>query len=257
MSLLPTGWHNISDPEYFADPGMSASGIKQIDAGGAALYHALQQIDDRPSATMQFGTALHYAIFAPDLFILNVVERPEYSGTGMKQKYADWRSEQRDDAIILKPVDYDRVGRMADLCRAYAGPFTGGMCEVAGIHDNGTDRRRKIKVDYLTDDWVYDAKTAAFVDERKWMRQARDLKYEVQASWYEGTAWRIDEKPRGFRWLVIKNSDPITVRIYEASIDVINAGRDVYQRCLREMDEAERTGKYGRNVGIMQMGEVS
>ena len=252
---LETGWHNLSDQKYFGYPAVSNSTLKSVHTGGTAWANARNQQPWRPSEAMQKGTALHYALFDPEAFLLEVIERPTFSGTGSQAKRREWAAEHV-GKIVLGPADYDQVCRAADLGRLYAGPFQDGRMEVAGIYDDG-DCARKIKVDYLTDDVIWDVKGCASVDQRKFTYQARDLHYDIQAAWYADTAYRIDGKDRAFRWLCIKNSDPIDVRIYQADEhSTIQSGRAKWNAALDAWTQAKQTGQFTPKIEYLDLEDV-
>jgi len=251
MSITHTGWHSVSDETYFATPAVSNSLLKAVHCGGTSMGRAREDSEWKPSAAMIKGTALHYACFDPEAF-LSVQQRVKFTGAGSQAKQREW-DEEHADAIVLSNADYDTVCRMADMARTVAGPFTGGRCELMGLfsRDDQTDVR-KIKVDYLTDDVIWDVKSAAHVDLPKFGWQARDLHYDMQAAWYSDTAWRIDGVDRTFRWLVVKGSDPIDVRIYEASPDLIMEGRAKVAAALSDWQAATKAQTYAPRVQILE-----
>ena len=253
---METGWHSITDKTYFEHSGVSSSLLKSVYAGGTSMGLARMNSEWIPSAAMLKGTALHYACFDPEAF-LGVVERKKFTGTGSQAKQREW-DEAHATTLVLSSADYDAVCRMADMVRTVAGPFVGGRCEVAGIKaaGEGDSMARKIKVDYLTVNTIWDLKSAAHVDLPKFGWQARDLHYDMQAAWYVDAAFGIDGFDRAFRWLVVKSSDPIDVRIYEASFDLILEGRRKAAEALHAWRAAVSTETYAPRVQVLDFVEA-
>jgi hypothetical protein len=256
MVNMVNKWHEMADKAYFAYPAVSNSLLKDVHVGGTAWAKAKQAQEWRPSEAMQKGTALHYALFDPGAFINQVIEKQSFSGTGAVNRRKAWEMEHK-HLIQLGAADYDRICHAADLARAYAGPFVDGRMEVAGIADiPGGTQQAKIKVDYLTDSAVWDVKKCANVD-RKFAWQARDLHYDMQAAWYLDVAEMVDDKPREFYWLCIKETDPVDIRVYRAELDTTVAqGRNKYRRALKAWTEACHSGTYEPNIEPLNLEEI-
>ena len=240
---MDTGFHKIADSKYFAFDAVSNSLLKDVHVGGTAWARVKQKTPWVQSASMRIGTALHYAVFDQDEFA-QVIKRKKFSGTGSVAAQKEWDAEHS-GKLMLSNEDYEKVCRMRDMVLGLCGPFDGGMSEVSAIAGiKGSDMKRKAKIDHLTKDCVWDLKSASSVDINKFRYQARDLHYDMQPAWYIDCAHAVDGIDREFCWVVVKNSDPIDVRIYRASGDDVVAGRHRCNCALDEWHESVKTGIY-------------
>jgi len=249
---MENGWHDISDEEYFALDCITSSHLKAIHSGGTAYAKAKKYRPFRPSQRMREGTALHYSCFDRVAFNKVVVEKPTFSGTGSRKAAADWEAEAAaNGSIVLTAAKYDAIERMGQMARDVIG-FNVGRMEVAGYFDCPLTGPRAIKVDYLTDDCIWDLKLTSATTRRAFQRQAQDLEYWIQSSWYVDTAYKIDSIDRPFRWICV-TEDPIRVVVYQADACEVDEGIERCNALARAWDCSVKQNEFAPRIEILEI----
>lgn len=194
------GWKTLSDEDYFADPRINSSTLKDILKGPQYFYKKQKQGPLlKPSDAMTFGSALHLALFFPD----SLEKALDTLKTTLKKQELKFCLEAVQDIPFWKDLKKGQYGNP--------------IFEQAGFSE-----KFKIKPDIRLPDLgvLVDLKTAASLDKFRWA--AKDYAYDIQASHYLATANEFDEiHYREFLLIVIEKAQPYRVKLFNFSPDTL------------------------------------
>ena len=92
---------------------------------------------------------------------------------------------------------------------------------------------------------ITDLKTAANPSPEAWAKQALDLGYHRQASWYrDGVEACGLARDAAFAFIVVRSSPPHEVAVYELDEEDLGLGAAENRATLREIAECTRTGNW-------------
>tara|TARA_R100000687_G_scaffold50296_1_gene40047 strand:- start:723 stop:1559 length:837 start_codon:yes stop_codon:yes gene_type:complete len=253
--MTTTVMHNQSAAEYHADPGASASRLKQFQRSAAHMRYAMDNPQE-PTPAMIIGSATHSAILEPDLFVKEWGRLPE--GDGRSKAVKEAKAElivQFGVGQILKPDVYDNILAMRDsvLDNALALDLLDGAdTEVShywaeryirGIKPLEVDCKARIdalpREDSMWNHCVVDIKTTANASPEEFRRSCFNFGYHIQAPHYLSAANR-----GRFIFIVVERDAPHCVAIYELDDDALELGRQTRDSLLGqwafcEAEEAE------------------
>ncbi|NEG55409.1 PD-(D/E)XK nuclease-like domain-containing protein [Bifidobacterium platyrrhinorum] len=203
----------MPDKEYFADPALDQSALKQFLVCPAAFVDFLDNGIDVAQRTLDVGSAAHSLVLGEGP---NVEVRLDGRTKEGKQQLADL---DPDETILLSQTDYDMVHGMADRCdwfRSHA-----GVAEVALFAtDPETGLELKAKLDWLPSFPDYDGvlrlrdyKThSGNLD--SFGKTAKNLGYIIQAVFYQRMyRWCAGyEGPLDFEFIVQSKKRPYLYR---------------------------------------------
>ena len=247
--------HNQSAAEYHADPGCSASRLKQFQRSAAHMRYAMDNPQE-PTQPMIIGSATHSAILEPVLFAKEWGRLPE--GDGRSKAVKEAKAElivQFGADRLLKPDVYDNILAMRDSVIDNALPLDlldGADTEVShywaeryirGIKPLEVDCKARIdalpREDSMWNHCVVDIKTTANASPEEFRRSCFNFGYHIQAPHYLSAANR-----GRFIFIVVERDAPHCVAIYELDDDALELGRQTRDSLLGqwafcEAEEAE------------------
>jgi exodeoxyribonuclease VIII len=257
---MKLGIHNISDEQYFADPGINASGLKKINQSPAHYWYNQLNPKD-PTKGMIAGSACHCAILEPDDFadryaILpdNAPARPTkamldaYERGSKQQENSIYRIEfwkQFDETAegrhILTPdeaAEYLHIGVIIRNHPELQLLFDDGLPERALFAtDPETEVRVKCKPDLLTQlkHWSIMLELKSTDDARPHVFQHAAFKFDyfMAAAFYMDVAeWCGYGRPDVYWIAAFERTAPYGVKIYEVPPAALEFGQRRYRKAL-------------------------
>lgn len=232
--------------DYHALTGASASQLRTLWQSTPAHLRASLDAPRAASPAMQLGTLAHSVILEPDKPLPGVAIQPDEYEPGRKWTAAakvckEWRAAQEAAGLmVMKADEYDAAFGMARNLATHpaAGPLlTDGRAEVSLVvrdEVNAVDCRAR--VDWLPNlhPAIVDLKTSSDASERAFTKKAYDLGYHIQAAFYLDL-WNalMPSEPRtAFFFVVVENTAPFAVNVFECSPEFVELGRQHYQQAL-------------------------
>jgi len=207
--------YDMTNEEYHAHPGISASGLKLM-LKSYKLYKLRQQMKRVESPALTMGTLLHERL--------------------LENKY---RIPMLTDANIEKLDVMTHNGR---LMFDYILKHTVNEVSVI-IEDEAYGITRKVRVDAYdkANGIIYDLKTTRYNDPRKFEADAYRLGYHIQAAWYIDTMRLAGFEVKAFGFLVVPSESPNEPFAYQVTPDLIEDGRAVYAELIDGYLEFEKS----------------
>ena len=228
--MTTTVMHNQSATEYHADPGCSASRLKQLKRSAAHMRYAMDNPQE-PTQAMIIGSATHSAILEPDLFAKEwgVLPPGHGSSKAVKEAKAELIVQFGADHI-LKPDAYDNILAMRDsvLGNALPADLLDGATTEASYYwtdtDSGVECKARIDAlppeDSTWGDCVVDVKTTANGSPEEFRRSCFNFGYHISAAHYLAATER-----QRFILIVVEKELPHCVAVYELDDDALGLGR--------------------------------
>jgi len=221
----------MSYEEYELVPGVRWSRLKTMRTSGLHYF----RYEETPSTPSQdLGTAVHYAVFEPELFDAECVTSELNRNSN---EFKAWRVEQA-GKTILKAKDRDEALRIAEAVRAH-GPaaeiLAVGKAEQALTWtDPETGIARKARPDWITPPSVAilaDLKTAADIGDNMFGRAAGRYCYHGQLVDYRGGLHAETGVLYVPTIIAVENHEPYDVRV----ADVAGAELSVAEMLVRDL----------------------
>lgn len=251
----PGLYHDISNEDYHAGPGISKSQLDLVSQSPALLsWSKLAPEDEAKKSSLNIGDAVHALLLEPHRFSKEFAVGPENAPRNTragKEKWAEFEAGLTGQKVITA-----EEFRMMELMKGsvMAHPIARWLIETEGeaepsIYwtDPQTDLLCRCRMDKLIGDHgvIVDVKTTADIHKFKW--SVRDYRYDVQDAFYnEGYRQHFGENAHSFVFLVVSTSiecGRYPVRVIELDEDSKLIGRDDMRRdldviatCTREDD---------------------
>lgn len=222
----------MTNEAYHAHPAVSKSLLDKI---AKSPLHARAYLDgqrEEPTASMQFGTALHCAALEPERFSSEykvfMGDRRTKAG---KEAYENLVST---GATIISADDHDAITAMVTSIRNHR--VAGSLLETGEAEQSVFWQQPATNIDCkCRPDWwsrerglVVDLKTTDDASPAGFARSVANYRYHVQAAHYmEGTG------ASRFVFVAIEKKAPYAVAVYELDADSLKAGRNLR---LRDLD---------------------
>lgn len=259
---MQEGFYKLTDEQYFNGPGLARSDLKLI----LRSPQHYKEKEPYTSDALNLGQALHMAVFQRDRFNKTYISWPDDclvgSGTGQKQRKADFE-EANKDKTILKKEDLDTVSAIVTSITNHPtanGLIQDGETEVTGywydpvnpeilckLRADWLNRRKMALVDLKS---CQDARPEAF------SRDAIKYGYHLQAAYYLYGVSRITRvEHRDFYFLCVEKEAPYAVQCYKASDDLINLGLIEINKALQIYADCLKTDTwpgYGNDIKILE-----
>lgn len=189
IKIEPGIYRNVPDAEY-----------RQMDALSNSDLVAWVKPRDIDPKTAEFGSAFHAAVLEPE------VAREKIVALEPRQKRSDYGV--TDDKWVMTNSDYRKLVGMVDAVKQH--PTLGKLlemaraqreqCEVVAVwRDPEFDVLCKAKLDFHTDDWLYDWKTTGS-DPDSFAQSVGAFAYHLQAAHYLAGARACGLEVKGFRF---------------------------------------------------------
>lgn len=268
MSALPEPhpWphiiHGMSNDDYHASPGISKSGLDDLDP--PARYYALHLDPKRPARTQtaaqRVGTLAHCAILEPEEFAKRYAVGPDCSRAtkawkewelalapgieAIKPDEAATAWSQREAVLKLPGMKEILSAGVAEASAFWEDPYTGVLC--------------RCRPDFAADCGVLlDVKTVGNSSPSDFRLQAARMRYDVQDAFYtEGYGIASGSPVSQFLFLTVETSYPYFAAVHElrpeskaAGAEKARAALTIYAECL----QANTWPDYGSEIHQIQL----
>ncbi len=252
-------YHNISNDDYHAGPGISASGLKLI-ANRSPLHYWSAYLDPKREArkttpSMLLGSAIHSAVLEPDLFrdqymVAPDVDRRTKEGKMLYETALGIAAEN--GSTLLSSDDYLTAIKIQESCRRHPLArriFEDGKAEQSVFWtDPETGVLCKCRPDWLLggeNPAILDLKSTEDASAEAFTRSSYNWQYHLQAAWYlDGVEHALGLKPDAFMFLAHEKTAPFASAYYFADDAMIEAGRIAYRKALRLYAECLNSNKW-------------
>jgi exodeoxyribonuclease VIII len=250
----------MSDTDYHAHPGASASRLKAILR--SPLH--LRAMQDAPleSDALRLGTALHTMVLECDQFVDSYAVTPEGIDRRTKDGKAQYETfvANNDGKVFLSAEEARNIVAMTKSINHHptASELLHGRTEteVSLFWDqNGVPC--KCRMDAVNGEWraIVDLKTTVDASPNAWTRSLANFKYHVQAAWYIDAAHKAGFEVDSVIFIAVEKTYPHAVACYRIDEVSIGEGRRACDRALRMYADCLRTGIYpGYSDGILDIG---
>ena len=247
---------NLSIEEYHSGPGVSKSNLDLI-ARSPAHYKAAMALDEDEKKAMVFGSAFHTMTLEPEKFDSGFAVSPEgldRRTKAGKETFARFEMEAVGKRIIdAKTLEDVQAMAKSVYSHPLAGSLTrGGTAEQSifwepAVVEGVLSKCRPDFVKQLADGRyvVVDLKSTEDARPFAFERSAWKFRYHVQAAYYwDGCTEAFCRAPDAFVFVAVEKKPPYAVAVYEASIDMMNAGRAEYHADLMTFRRCELSGEW-------------
>ncbi len=246
----------ITDKEYFAAEGLSASALKQF-AKSPAHYKASLTAPEKKSTAFDVGTLVHQLVLEKVKGWAIVEGNRNAKAT--KELIA---SAQSMGKIAIKPGEDEAILKMADsVANNYYGQYLGrdvDCSELAGfVEDPETGLLLKAKFDYApkSGNILFDLKTAQDASPAKFKRSAKDYGYDIQAVHYMHVAKLCGLDYDQFVFVVVEKSAPYLTACYILEDETRERAEHKYRMLLQSFKDCKTAGDFsqGYDDGLMEL----
>ena len=233
--------------EYDAINAINMSRLKEIKRSPQHYKHALT--NPKSSDAMTLGTAAHVAVLEPERYASQFVcwSRRTASGNSAPRNGQFWDAfqlENRGKTILT----YEQDGIAKQIAAAVRADeiamkyLSAGDPEVT-LEWDVFERPAKGRVDWLTTrdgaPMIVGLKTSRDCRHFAFGAQAAKLGYHLQWAWYHDGFEKITGKSPHMVEIVVEADAPHAVATYIIPGDIIDQGRDEYQRLLEVLTDCE------------------
>lgn len=255
--MQPGIYHNISNADYHAGPGVSKSGLWKLYTQTPAhfRYGAHEH-----SAAFDMGEACHLAVLQPDEFERRVYRGPEDRRGNKWKDAADWAA--ANDRLILTAGDYDAALAIRDALHAdqwIHAIITGGkpIVEASGYWiDEQTGELCRCRPDLYREDLgvIIDLKSTASAHPEQFARSVVSYGYHAQEAFYSD-GWAALGKPvNAFAFIAFEKKPPYAFAVYELPPAIVEDGRAIMRKALDTYAECKRSDKWpGYPAGVREL----
>lgn len=241
----------MSNADYRKADGISSTDLKQI-AKSPAHFRYWKDNPKEDTPALLFGRAVHkYVLEMDDFFnefaVAPNVDRRTKAG---KEEWALFESDNQGKDIISAD-DFEKIKAMREVL--YNTPFVSqllsGKKELSFfLKDEKTGLIKKCRPDCLTDisgtHILVDYKSTDNADSDVFMKQAINLMYDLQMSYYKDILDEITSNNYTVIFIPQEKTAPYCVNVLEANEYFLKSGRDMYRTMLERMAECKSTGNW-------------
>ena len=242
--------YDMPNESYHQLHHLSSSGAKTIALQSLADY---KHGERKETTAMLMGSAAHTLTFEPHL--ADTIW--EWGGRRAGKEYNELKeSADAAGAIILNTQEYDKVHRMAEAVRANsaAAELLSGklVCEASILT---TDALTGVDMRARPDGWrtdiacLLDLKTTIDPSPEGFAKQAANLGYHIQESWYRRVMELDGHEVDRFIFIAVGKDAPYKVGIYELDTESLNEGDAAVQYALEQYAIAQANDDWGYDYG--------
>ncbi len=216
-------WMDIEDEFYHSSPGISASGLKTIDSTSPAVYAYRVKNKKEKTPAMILGSAIHTFVLEHDRFDGKYLVAPSNRKSSREYKiFLNQHAEEisEEGKIILSKKDGETLNGI--LLSLKDGSTKGGVNTYDGIVANKDtliekalytiDKERniilKVKVDINMEGMLLDLKSTKSADPEKFMKDAANMGYGIQAAFYRMVMRYANLDSRLFGYIAVEKEPP-------------------------------------------------
>lgn len=209
---------NLNNKEYHLLSGISASGLKTAWKD-PKLYHFKHKLKRLESPALAIGTAVHEALLEPKKFDIS-----NYN---------------------LAPKDLEKLDIMINNGKVMFNYIVSRTLNEHSLilQDNGFVRKVRADAYDPINGIIYDVKTTRYNSKEKFIKDAYDLGYHIQASFYLDTLKMAGYKADYFAFLVIPSESPCEPFAITVDDLLIEDGREAYNQVLENVLNYNRTNE--------------
>ena len=241
------GIYSIAAERYHAAEGCSKTMLdflaNQTPAHLAAYLYGLTK-EETPA--MRFGTIVHRALLEPDTYRAGFHVKPEGMRFSTKAGM-EWEAEHKDLPIITQ-TESDQIDAMVSSvhCHPFAKRLLAGCTPEQSIFvEDPHGTLRKSRLDALTrGNVVPDIKTTESAALDQFERNVARYRYHVQAAFYLDNCKLAGIDKELFFFIVVEKTAPYLVRCLQLNSDVIEYGRNLYQRDIQIYRNCLESGQW-------------
>jgi hypothetical protein len=247
--------YGVPFEEYRAMCGINCSALKLIERSPAHYIQSLIS-PHAPTTAQALGTLTHLLVLEWERAHEGFIVAPECDRR-TKDGKAIWADFQAASAgkLVVTQEQYDDARAMRDaiLGNDYARALLAdGDPEVTLFGELG-GINAQARLDWLCNghDVIVDLKTATDASEKEFGRAAGKYGYHMQAAFYTDLAAECGLGARDFVFIVVENTAPYAVALYQLEPDAVHIGRIRYQRALQtyvECLEADQWHGYAPEI---------
>lgn len=215
--MQPGIYHDLTNEEYHAGPGLSRSRLVPLLEGTPLDFHQAEPVEETPA--MRLGTAAHLAILEPARFAALVRPQPKWDRRTKegKKAAAEW-ADANPGAIGVPEDEYMAACEAARLVRAKKGPATAlreGKTEASLYweHDGILLKSRPDFFDCERGIAVDVKSTSRELDDRQVVRILVDQHAAMQAAMVTAGALALIGRRLSTYLLVVRLAPPIDMRL--------------------------------------------
>lgn len=242
---------NLDFSDYWSDPAVSSSTLKKflIHPTPAHVKYAIENPKDDNDALL-CGRVLHSILLEPHtLDTLYVIEREKLrhktkleKNGGTKEAWDKLKAES--DSRIVPLVSHElwaTAKGMADNIESMDiwTPLSKYGKKELSIFAKIRNQAVKARLDLIFGSHIFDIKsTRHTLTDDKISKIILDERYHLSAAMYMDVANAAGIEASRFSWIFVENFPPYLCRIIEAPAEMIAAGRNELQYCLRKWKAA-------------------
>ena len=243
-TILPGVYHDISNEQYHAGPGVSKSQLDDIAESPATyIWRKTAPVDTEKLQALDMGTALHCILLEPDEFARRFIIAPAFNRrtTAGKEAEAEFLQGCADTGkTVMDAEDGRKLQLMRDSVMSH--PDARWLLEQSGRSessiywdDSETGELCRCRPDRMLTDFPFLVDVKKVDDMSRFERHVEEFRYHVQNAMYaDGFSKHFGEKPE-FIFLAVSSSIecgryPVRVRPLEP--EWIATGYDLYRRDL-------------------------
>jgi len=229
--------------EYHSGEGVSRSDLRLI-LRSPAHYKAAKEAPQEETKAMLIGSAFHCLTLEPELFPRRYVVAPDGLDRRTKEGKEAWASFESEAAgkKVLKQEDYEAAEKMAQAIQEHplgGRLVNGGEAEKSVFWETSTGNGQvlcKCRPDYIKalrgSTVIVDLKSTEDARPEAFGKSSWNYGYHMQAAFYmDGLSATLG--PVGaFLFIVVEKHPPYAVAVYQASDQMIDAGRKQYMNAL-------------------------
>lgn len=245
----------ISNKEYRGRDGISSSELKKIMKSPAHYKYWKDNPEETDSPALLLGRAAHKYVLETYDFYNEFAVAPNCDRR-TKEGKAQWLlfCDQNEGKDIITEEQFEQIEAMRTA--AYATPFVSKL--LSGEHemsyfwtDEETGLKCKVRPDSINHKLkiVVDYKTCDNAETQRFMKQAIDLGYDLQASYYLDGAKANTGEDYIFVFIAQEKKPPYAVNILQADETFIRSGRELYKSMLNTYKECSESGNWFGYLG--------
>lgn len=256
-------WVDIDDAVYHSNIGISASGLKAM-AKCPALYKYKSENyvpEDEKAEHLLVGNAIHTYLLEPSKFFDTYIIAP--SSDKRKKEWKDFIANMADEEKRKIVLRKDNGEMMKGLVESLSKPVNSMGLNIYDniIHHPRTIREKalftvdqkrgillKMKTDINFSGVFFDVKSTKSANPVSFMRDAGNLGYDIQGSFYLKVAAMGGQQSRGFGFIAIEKTEPyLTSTIVMQDRDITLGNWQVETLLNTYVDCIENDRWYGYN----------
>ena len=242
MGLIP----NLPFSDYLQLPGLSASALKHLLRSPMAYRWAMDHPLE-PSAAMALGSAAHTAILEPHRLKTDYILWE--GGTRRGKAWEEFRAINANKSILTRD-EFEDVKGMHEAVRTFPPAMRYLQCGEAEVSMQWSmgGRAFRGRIDWLTQvdghPVIVDLKTTRDARPFKFGSDAFRLGYHLQFALYVDGFKAITGKDARFVVIAVESKGPFEPAVFEVPEDVLQRGREEYERLVALLDECEATDSW-------------